>query len=87
LLERNLLETSLPPWNRTPGGQESAVYIRMDPGPGTPGLSVAFRAWPAEQVRYFGPYLGSLRARQAASALRDDTGLVTEWALDRLLAQ
>jgi excinuclease ABC subunit C len=68
-LERNLLETSLPPWNRTPGGQESAVYIRMDSGPVTPGLSVAFRARPAEQVRYFGPYLGSLRVRQAASAL------------------
>src|SRR5262245_35925451 len=29
-LERNLLEVSLPPWNRTPGGQENAVYIRMD---------------------------------------------------------
>jgi excinuclease ABC subunit C len=67
-LERNLLEASLPPWNRTPG-QESAVYIRMDSGPVTPGLSVAFRARPAEQVRYFGPYLGSLRVRQAASAL------------------
>ena len=28
-LERNLLETSLPRWNRTPGGQERAVCIRM----------------------------------------------------------
>jgi excinuclease ABC subunit C len=31
-LERNLLETSLPSWNRTPGGQESAVFIRLDTG-------------------------------------------------------
>jgi len=43
-LERNLLETSLPPWNRTPGGLESAVYIRLDAGPIKPGLSVAFQA-------------------------------------------
>jgi excinuclease ABC subunit C len=32
-LERNLLEVSLPPFNRTPGGQETAVYIRLDAGP------------------------------------------------------
>ncbi len=43
-LERNLLEASLPPWNRTPGGQETAVYIRMDAGPVHPGLSVACQA-------------------------------------------
>lgn len=35
-LERNLLEVSLPRWNRTPGGQESAVYIRMDTRPSAP---------------------------------------------------
>jgi excinuclease ABC subunit C len=68
-LERNLLETSLPPWNRTPGGQESAVYIRMDAGQANPGLSVAYQAEPADQVRYFGPYLGGLRVRQAVAAL------------------
>src|SRR5690348_5234528 len=28
-LERNLLEHGMPRWNRTPGGQESAVNIRM----------------------------------------------------------
>jgi excinuclease ABC subunit C len=67
-LERNLLETSLPPWNRT-RGQESAVYIRLDAGPVEPGLSVAFRAQPGDQTRYFGPYLGSLRVRHAVSAL------------------
>jgi excinuclease ABC subunit C len=67
-LERNLLEASLPPWNRTQG-LESAVYIRLDPGPVKPGLSIAFQARPGDQARYFGPYLGSLRVRHAVSAL------------------
>jgi excinuclease ABC subunit C len=68
-LERNLLEASLPRWNRTPGGQESAVYIRLDPGPARPGLSVVYRPEPAGQARYFGPYLGGLRVRLAVAAL------------------
>ncbi|MFZ0217391.1 MAG: nucleotide excision repair endonuclease, partial [Candidatus Dormiibacterota bacterium] len=37
-LERNLLEAWLPPWNRTPGGQEVAVSIRLDLDPRRPGL-------------------------------------------------
>lgn len=81
-LERNLLEASLPPWNRTPGGQESAVYIRMDAGPVHPGLSVAYQAEPAGQVRYFGPYLGGLRVRQAIAALHRILPLC--YAADRL---
>jgi excinuclease ABC subunit C len=68
-LERNLLEASLPPWNRTAGGQESAIYIRLDTMPRAPGLSAVYRADPAGQVRYFGPYLGGLRVRQAIAAL------------------
>jgi excinuclease UvrABC nuclease subunit len=40
-LERNLLTTSLPPWNKTVGGQENPVYIRLDPRSARPGLSVA----------------------------------------------
>ncbi len=68
-LERNLLETALPRWNRTPGGQESAVYIRMSTRPSAPGLSAVYHAQPATQVRYFGPYLGGLRVRQAITAL------------------
>jgi len=68
-LERNLLEASLPPWNRTPGGQESAVYIRMDAGPAHPGLSAAHRVEPVDQVRHFGPYLGGLKVRQAIAGL------------------
>ena len=39
-LERNLLEQRLPPWNRTAGGQEVPVYIRLDPRPRTAGLAV-----------------------------------------------
>jgi hypothetical protein len=68
-LERNLLETSLPPWNRTPGGQEGAVFIRLDTGPVTPRLAVTFRAEPADRMRYFGPYLGGPRVRHAVCAL------------------
>ncbi len=68
-LERNLLEASLPPWNRTPGGQESALYIRLDAGPVRPGLSAAYQAQPADRARYFGPYLGGLRVRRAIAAL------------------
>jgi len=68
-LERNLLQTSLPRWNRTPGGQESAVYIRMDARPAAPGLFVVHRAEPTAQVRHFGPYLGRQRVRRAITAL------------------
>jgi excinuclease ABC subunit C len=68
-LERNLLEASLPPWNRAYGGQESTVYIRLDAGPVKPGLSVAYHPRPAGQVRYFGPYLGGVKARHAVTAL------------------
>jgi excinuclease ABC subunit C len=65
-LERNLLEESMPRWNRTPGGQEVPVYLMLDAGPARPGLRVAHR--PAGGAA-FGPYLGGLRARRAASAL------------------
>jgi excinuclease ABC subunit C len=68
-LERNLLEASLPPWNRTPGGQEKLVYIRMDQRPPAPGLTVDHLRRPAANVQYFGPYLGGLRVRQAVAAL------------------
>src|SRR5450755_552949 len=68
-LERNLLEGALPPWNRTPGGQESLFYIRLDQRPVAPRLTVEHLRRPADHWRYFGPYLGGLRARQAVSAL------------------
>lgn len=69
LLERNLLEASLPPWNLTPGGRENLVYIRMDKEPRAPGLTVDHLRRPAANVQYFGPYLGGLRARKAIAAL------------------
>jgi excinuclease ABC subunit C len=65
-LERNLLEESLPRWNRTPGGQEVPVYLVLDDGPAKPGLKVTHLPVPG---RIFGPYLGGLRARLALSAL------------------
>lgn len=69
-LERNLLEAGLPRWNRTPGGQETVVYLRLDTRPAGPGLTVDYLSRAATRdVRYFGPYLGGLRARQAAAAL------------------
>jgi excinuclease ABC subunit C len=68
-LERNLLAAGLPPWNRTPGGQENEVYIRLDKRPAAPGLSVEYHRRPGDGLLYYGPYLGGLRARQAVAAL------------------
>ena len=68
-LERNLLERRLPRWNRTAGGQEVPVYIRLDLRPRSAGLKVVHAAGPGPGARYFGPYLGGLRVRLAASAL------------------
>jgi excinuclease ABC subunit C len=65
-LERNLLEQSLPRWNRTAGGQEVPVYLILDDGPAKPGLRVTHVPAPGH---IFGPYLGGLRARLALSAL------------------
>jgi excinuclease ABC subunit C len=45
------------------------VFIRLDTGPVTPGLSVTFRAEPADRMRYFGPYLGRLRAARGLNRL------------------
>jgi excinuclease ABC subunit C len=65
-LERNLLEESMPRWNRTPGGAEVPAFLTLDGGPARPGLRVDHRPGAGTT---FGPYLGGLRARQAASAL------------------
>jgi excinuclease ABC subunit C len=59
-LERNLLERSLPRWNRTRGGQESPVYITLDDR-----LRITY----TPEARSFGPYLGGQRARRAVRAL------------------
>lgn len=69
-LERNLLEESLPRWNRTRGGQEVPAYLRLDGRPATPGLRLTHDAGQAVAgVRVFGPYLGGARARLAVGAL------------------
>ncbi|HEY2794982.1 MAG TPA: GIY-YIG nuclease family protein [Micromonosporaceae bacterium] len=60
-LERNLLERSLPRWNRTRGGQETPVYITL----GASGLAIAYE----RDDGSFGPYLGSARVRTALSGL------------------
>jgi excinuclease ABC subunit C len=69
-LERNLLQRRKPPWNRSPsGGQESEVWIRLSAAADAPGLTVA--RWPrrGDPARYFGPYLGGQKARDAVSGL------------------
>jgi excinuclease ABC subunit C len=72
-LERNLLERSIPRWNRTPGGQEVEVCIRLDSSPRSPGLSVVHGCGgpggEGAAVRYFGPYLGGARVRLAVAGL------------------
>jgi excinuclease ABC subunit C len=68
-LERTLLEASLPPWNRTAGGQEVPVCIRLDRGPGRPGLSVDHLLPADGGGECFGPYLGGRRVRQAVRGL------------------
>jgi excinuclease ABC subunit C len=72
-LERNLLARSIPPWNRTAGGQEVEVCIRLDAAARSPGLSVVHagdqRAGGMAAVRYFGPYLGGARVRLAVAGL------------------
>jgi excinuclease ABC subunit C len=76
-LERNLLERTLPRWNRTRGGQEVPVYICLDGRPAAPGLTVVHtppvtvvHAPPvAAHVRHFGPYLGGDKVRSAVAAL------------------
>jgi excinuclease ABC subunit C len=68
-LERNLLERELPRWNRSAGGQEVPVYIRLDLRPRSSGLKVVHEARPSPAARHFGPYLGGLRVRLAVSAL------------------
>ena len=66
-LERNLLERGKPPWNRSPsGGQESEVWIRLGPS----GLTVVRQPRRGDPARYFGPYLGGQKAREAVSGLR-----------------
>ncbi|WP_222196046.1 hypothetical protein [Modestobacter italicus] len=67
--ERNLLERSLPPWNRIVGGFEVPVVIRLDPSPEAPRLELASSHRSAPGVRCFGPYLGARKVQLAVSGL------------------
>jgi excinuclease ABC subunit C len=78
-LERNLLERAKPYWNRTRGGQEVPVYVRLDTTPGRPGLSIVHSG---QRPGDFGPYLGGLKVRTAVSAL--DRVLPLAYAGERL---
>jgi excinuclease ABC subunit C len=64
-LERNMLQRRLPPWNRSPGGQEAEVWIRLSESARTPGLTVVRQPSPGD----FGPYLGGQKVRDAMSGL------------------
>jgi excinuclease ABC subunit C len=68
-LERNVLEAAMPRWNRTPGGQEVSLCIRMDRGPRSPGLRVVHNDRLIDRRHTFGPYLGGLQVRLAVAAL------------------
>lgn len=69
-LERNLLIRSLPAWNRSPqGGQEVEVWIRLSDSARGPGLDVVHDRLPGDKARYFGPYLGGQKVRDAVSGL------------------
>ena len=67
-LERNLLERGLPRWNKTAGGQEVPVWIRLSQDAATPGLAVVHSPPPAD-ARHFGPYLGGNKVRLAVAGL------------------
>jgi excinuclease ABC subunit C len=67
--ERNLLERSLPPWNRIVGGLEVPVSIGLDASPETPRLGLTSPHRSAPGVRCFGPYLGARKVRLAVSGL------------------
>jgi excinuclease ABC subunit C len=70
-LERNVLEgAALPPWNRTPGGQETLAVIVLDRRRPRPRLVVAHL--PHEPIAggsIFGPCLGGLQVRRAVAGL------------------
>jgi excinuclease ABC subunit C len=67
-LERNLLERSLPRWNRIRGGTETPAWLVLDDGPRRPGLHLVFEA-PTSARSVFGPYLGFEKATLARDGL------------------
>src|SRR5437016_1822933 len=68
-LERNLLEQKLPHWNKTAGGQEVPVWIRLSWQSAAPGLSVVHTVQASPEARHWGPYLGGNKVRLAVAGL------------------
>ena len=66
-LERNLLERSLPRWNRVRGGAEIPAWLVLDTSAEHPELRVSVD--PVSGLSCFGPYLGFEQARLLRSAL------------------
>jgi excinuclease ABC subunit C len=67
-LEHHLFEQRLPPFNKTVGGQEVPVFIRLGWLASSPGIELAHSVEPSPpQSHYFGPYLGGGKVRLAAS--------------------
>jgi excinuclease ABC subunit C len=69
-LERNLLEHRKPRWNRSRGGQEVPVYLRLTQRSASAALSVVHEGLADGGGRMFGPYLGGHKVRLAVSALQ-----------------
>jgi excinuclease ABC subunit C len=67
-LERNLLERSLPRWNRVRGGLELIGWLAVRADAGRPGLDLVVDG-PEVPCGAFGPYLGVERLALARSAL------------------
>jgi len=68
-LERNLLEQSLPRWNKTAGGQEVPVFLRVCHAAAMPSVTVVHDVLEAPSTLHFGPYLGGFKVRLASAAL------------------
>lgn len=82
-LERNLLESSKPRWNRVRGGLEVPTYVTLSVSPTTAHLAVTHRPAPDPRIAStFGPYLGGTRSRRAVDGLERALGLA--YAADRL---
>lgn len=81
-LERNLLQTSKPRWNRVRGGLEVPTYITLTRTAGAARLAVVHSPADGVGVCTYGPYLGGTRSRLAVDGL--DRALGLAYAGDRL---
>jgi len=81
-LERNILVTAKPRWNRVRGGLEVPSYITLTRTTTTARLAVAHTPVASGGVLTFGPYLGGTRTRLAVDGLDRVLGLA--YAGDRL---